>query len=136
MHQRPQHYGIQSTSVDDHLTMTHEDNGRRSSSSSNRRRHELTDMDMDSLARTIAQHTNTAQMMNTFNTMAPWPPFSPTLQLPASASAAAAAAAAMPLSFEEISLASSPGVMDSTSYYNPSSVGVHGLIQEPHVNDV
>lgn len=139
MHQQPQQYGIQSNSVAEDLTATHEYDGTRSSGD---RRHENVNeenMNLDTLARTAALHANAVQM-NTFNTMAPWPPFSPTFPLSSSVAAAtaAAAAAAMPLSFEAISLASSPTVNTNSATYNDvnAASSVLGLIEEPHVNDV
>lgn len=141
MHQQPQHCGVQSKSTTDYdLTATNNEDEARGDSSSSGRGHEqnvATSTDIDTLARTVALHVPT---MNTFSTMAPWPPFQSTIPLSASDSAtatAAAAAAAMPLSFGEISLAPSPPVIHSAIYNDRNlASSVHGLIQEPHENDV
>jgi hypothetical protein len=139
MHQQPQQYGIQSNSVAEDLTATHEYDDSRSSGDRRNENVLEENMNLDTLARTAALHANAVQM-NTFNTMAPWPPFSPTFPLSSSVAAAtaAAAAAAMPLSFEAISLASSPTVNTNSATYNDvnAASSVLGLIEEPHVNDV
>lgn len=135
MHQQPQHDAIQSKSATDELTATHEDEVR--SRSGGRQEHsEANSMDIDTLARSMALQATIPQM-NTFNAMAPWPPlFSSNITMPSSESVAAAAAA-VPLSFEEISFASSPPIVDSATYSDQNTASpVHGLIQEPHENDV
>ncbi len=126
MHQPPEHYAIQSKSATDELTETNEDEVR--SESGRRQEHnEANIMDIDTLARIMALQATIPQM-NAFNAMAPWPPlFSSNIPL----SASEAAAASLPL------FASSPPIIDSVTYSDKNTASaVHGLIQEPHENDV